>query len=155
MLDTDPLFVNAGANDYSLQAGSPCLDTGDPVLPEDPDGTERDMGAFYRNQVDDLAGEGAIAVSDNALPVRFAIDAAYPNPFNNLATIRYGLPTAGRATIKATDLMGREVASLVDGDMSAGWHLAQWDATWLPTGYYVVTLDAGGVRHSIRMTLIK
>ncbi len=46
-IDSDPLFVDAGNGDYHLQITSPCIDTGDPSSPLDPDGTITDMGAFY------------------------------------------------------------------------------------------------------------
>ena len=49
-IDDDPLFVNPGSGDYHLQLGSPCIDTGDPTSPLDPDGTRADMGAFYFHQ---------------------------------------------------------------------------------------------------------
>ena len=50
-IDTEPLFVDAGNGDYSLQSTSPCIDTGDPISPLDPDGTFADMGAYYYDQV--------------------------------------------------------------------------------------------------------
>src|SRR5439155_14820536 len=45
-LSGDPLFVNAAANDYHLQPGSPCINTGDPASPPDPDGSAADMGVY-------------------------------------------------------------------------------------------------------------
>jgi|GEM_PF-1256140 len=50
MIDADPLFVNPINGDFHLQAGSPCIDTGDPNSPLDPDGTRADMGALYFDQ---------------------------------------------------------------------------------------------------------
>jgi parallel beta-helix repeat protein/predicted outer membrane repeat protein len=49
-IDADPLFVDAASGDYSLQAGSPSIDTGDPASPNDPDGTRADMGSVYYPQ---------------------------------------------------------------------------------------------------------
>lgn len=49
-INSAPLFVDAGNRDFHLTAGSPCIDTGDPASPLDPDGTRADMGAFYFNQ---------------------------------------------------------------------------------------------------------
>jgi len=62
----DPLFVNAAGGDYHLQAGSPCIDAGDPVSPPDPDGTIADIGAFYFNQ-GFIPPEPDIAVSSDNL----------------------------------------------------------------------------------------
>ena len=49
-IDADPLFVDPDNDDYHLQAGSPCVDAGDPNSPKDPDGTRADIGAFYYEQ---------------------------------------------------------------------------------------------------------
>jgi hypothetical protein len=49
-IDADPLFVDPVGNDYHLLSDSPCIDTGDPASPPDPDGTRADMGAYYYHQ---------------------------------------------------------------------------------------------------------
>lgn len=49
-IDTDPLFTDPSNGDYTLQSGSPCIDTGDPLDSIDPDGTRKDMGCYYFNQ---------------------------------------------------------------------------------------------------------
>ena len=57
IIDSDPLWVNAAAQDYALLPASPCIDTGDPTSPLDPDGTRADMGAIsFENAFDNLAG---------------------------------------------------------------------------------------------------
>jgi hypothetical protein len=74
-IDVDPLFVDPVNKDFHLRAGSPCIDTGDPNSPPDPDGTRADMGAFYYNQAPTLtitkliAGKTALVEVSNCTPV--------------------------------------------------------------------------------------
>ena len=60
-IDADPLFVDPVNGDFHLQAGSPCIDTGDPSSPLDPDGTRADMGAYYFDQPPILSTSRLIA----------------------------------------------------------------------------------------------
>ena len=62
----DPMFVNAGAGDYSLMEDSPCIDAGDPMSPLDPDGTVADIGALYFDQgvFGDINGDGVVNTAD-------------------------------------------------------------------------------------------
>ncbi|HEY2952769.1 MAG TPA: hypothetical protein VGK40_09310, partial [Verrucomicrobiae bacterium] len=60
-LTADPLFVNAAAGDYHLQGASPCINTGDPASPLDPDGTRSDMGFFaFRSVTNTLIALGSV-----------------------------------------------------------------------------------------------
>ncbi|MEM6783950.1 MAG: T9SS type A sorting domain-containing protein [Bacteroidota bacterium] len=77
---------------------------------------------------------------DEAAPDALVLDAAYPNPFATQTTLTYTLPTAQEARLVAYDLLGREVAVLVDGVQPAGTHEAALDAAGLPSGVYVVRL---------------
>ena len=68
-----------------------------------------------------------------------------PNPAHGPVTLRYGLPLAGRASLAVFDLLGREVARVVDDTPAAGWHAATWDGA-VASGVYVVRLavESGG-----------
>ena len=74
-IDEDPLFADPDNGDYTLTEDSPCIDTGDPDSPEDPDGTHADMGAYYFPQRDP-DDDGVLHVPDEYETIQEAIDAA-------------------------------------------------------------------------------
>jgi hypothetical protein len=80
--------------------------------------------------------------SGPALPASYNLGQNFPNPFNPFTVIGYQLPAAGRVTLRVYDLLGREVATLVDREMEAGRYEAGWDATGCASGVYFYTLNA-------------
>ncbi len=89
------------------------------------------------------------------LPDDFTLETNYPNPFNPSTTIRYGLAGEAQVRLAVYDLLGREVAVLVDGPQQAGWHTAVFEASNLPSGTYLARLEAGNLVRTQRMTLLK
>jgi len=79
----------------------------------------------------------------------------YPNPFNPTTTIRFSIPHRGYVTLKIFDVLGREVATLVDGEMEAGEHTVNFNAEWIPSGVYFAQMKAGNVVQRIKMVLVK
>lgn len=88
-----------------------------------------------------------------ALPLRFGLDQNYPNPFNPVTTIPYQLSEAGAVTLILYDLQGREVATLVDGEMPAGHHTVQWSAAQVANGTYFCRLTSGA-RQAVRRLIV-
>lgn len=78
-----------------------------------------------------------------ALPQAFALEQNFPNPFNGSTRIRFALPEAGRAKLTIHDVLGRVAAVLVDRVLEAGTHAVDWDASGLPSGVYISTLQSG------------
>ncbi len=79
----------------------------------------------------------------------------YPNPFNPSTVISYQLPVSGRVTLRVFDMLGREVASLVDGKINAGAHQVQFNASGLSSGIYLYTLETPDFTQTRKMLLIK
>lgn len=96
-----------------------------------------------------------VSVEDGEMVKGFNLDQNYPNPFNPSTAIRFTLDNAGQATLKVYDLLGREVAVLLNGALPAGSHSVSFDASALTSGVYVYKLEAGGRSMTKRMTLIK
>ncbi|MBS4036327.1 MAG: T9SS type A sorting domain-containing protein [Ignavibacterium sp.] len=79
----------------------------------------------------------------------------YPNPFNPRTVISWQSPVSGWQTLKVYDLMGREVATLVDEFKSAGNYEVNFDASKLSSGTYFYTLQAGNFSQTKKLILIK
>ncbi len=77
-------------------------------------------------------------------PTNFELFQNYPNPFNPATTISYQLSAASRVTLKVYDVLGREVATLINGDRNAGTHSVTFDGGDLPSGVYFYRLSAAG-----------
>ncbi len=118
-LNADPLFRDPANGDYRLRRESPCIDTGDPASPLDPDSSRADMGAFPYDKSSPVAALPP--------PVGFSLAQNTPNPFNPRTTLRFTLPAAGRARLAVYSVAGQLVRVLADGPMDAGRHGLVWD----------------------------
>jgi carboxypeptidase T len=91
----------------------------------------------------------------SALPREFALGANYPNPFNPSTTIRYELPERSHVTLTVLNTLGQKVATLVDGEMEAGYQEVQFDASRLASGVYVYRLAAGAQALARKLILLR
>ncbi|UCD38536.1 MAG: T9SS type A sorting domain-containing protein, partial [Fidelibacterota bacterium] len=89
------------------------------------------------------------------LPTAFSLESSYPNPFNPSTTIRYQLPRAGEVTLVVYDILGREVAILVDGYTEPGYYEVHWNGRRFPSGTYFTRLTTPDYTKSIKMLLLK
>jgi hypothetical protein len=76
------------------------------------------------------------SVAGNTIPRSFEVSQNYPNPFNPSTTIRYEIPISGKVTIKVFNLLGQDIATIVDDQKQAGVYSVQWNATNVPSGVY-------------------
>ena len=161
----DPLFVDQENGDYSLQEGSPCINTGTSffvwagdTIVNIPDSTyqggEVDMGCFE-------SPYSTVSISlEHQLPLKFSLDQNYPNPFNPSTTIRYELPHQSDVQIIVYDVLGQIVATLVSENQAAGYGSVQWDGKdklghQVSTGMFLYVIHAGEFTQTRKMLLLK
>jgi hypothetical protein len=85
----------------------------------------------------------------------FTLDQNYPNPFNPSTRINYSLAERSPVSLKVYDMLGNEVATLVNTTQDAGSHNINFDASSLASGLYIYTLNAGDFTSSKKMMLLK
>jgi uncharacterized protein (DUF1501 family) len=104
-----------------------------------------------------VVAPGAVASSkaQAGMPSGYSLGENYPNPFNPSTTIGFRVPGTGSVRVAVYDMLGRETAVLIDGQVSAGEHEVTWNAGTAPSGTYICRLQAGDVRLSRKMMLVR
>jgi len=123
-----------------------------------------DVGLPFNNSAPDLGAfeyEGMSAVlQDENIPVDFSLMQNYPNPFNPGTTIEFHIFKQGFVSLKIFDILGNEVAEIINDEFTAGIYKVKWyalnpDHTFLPSGIYFATLQWEGKQRSIKIVLMK
>ena len=90
-----------------------------------------------------------------SLVQNFALEQNYPNPFNPSTSIRFHISNSSQVLLKVFDLLGREVATLVDERLQAGSYETRFQANGLASGVYLYRLQAGDQVQAKRLILLK
>ena len=101
---------------------------------------------------------GATSVADKkplSGPSSYALYSNFPNPFNPETTIEYAIPASSTVHLTVFDMLGKQVASLVNEKQVAGTYSVQFDASNLPSGIYFYTLNAGNQNFTKKLTVLK
>lgn len=91
----------------------------------------------------------------SGIPRTFALSQNYPNPFNPKTLIRFEIPSATDAKLTVYDVLGREVAMLLDKRVTPGTYEADWDASGMPSGMYFYRLQTATFTETKKMLLVK
>ncbi len=119
------------------------------------DGTKLPIRAGGSVALAQPAGHLALSVHGTAVPDRFALGQNYPNPFNPTTVIWYQIPTAAHVRLAVFDVLGREVATLVNEGKDAGAYTVTWDASGVPSGVYFYRLNAGSFSETKKLLLLR
>jgi hypothetical protein len=89
------------------------------------------------------------------VPESFELYQNYPNPFNPSTVISFRLPVSSRVTLKLHNVLGQEVATLVDELKQTGEYKVVWNAAGVPSGVYFYRLQAGSFIQTKKLLLVK
>jgi Immune inhibitor A-like, MAM domain/Secretion system C-terminal sorting domain len=151
--------AGAPAGVYTLEgiAGVP----GNPANQVNDSFTFEKIGAAGTYNEGDWAGNGSFITADDAevvaIPTDFAMNKAYPNPFNPSTSVMIALPQASDLTVSVFNVMGQQVATLANGKFNAGQHNFSFDAANMASGlYFIQAVSGSGELNAIqKITLMK
>ena len=118
------------------------------------DGTTPPAGTTIRFDSNDILFVDAEGDAP-AAPQAFRLGAAFPNPFAATSTVPFEVERAGPVRLSVFDVLGRRVATLVEGVVAAGPHRATLDGSRLTTGVYFVVLEADGQREATKVLVVR
>jgi hypothetical protein len=159
-----PAGTNSGAYEYKYAAYYPGADTvAGGSTPLDNEGgfgvnhllllTDKPSGIVMNNIFGNFTT--GIEKLDDVIPAAYQLDQNYPNPFNPSTTIRYSIPEAGLVTVKVFNLLGQEVATLVNTQQATGAYEVSFDASQLSSGIYFYSIEVNNFTATKKMILMK
>jgi len=115
-----------------------------------------DTGRVQVSDVTVLMRPGVVGVTRQTdTPNDFALGQNFPNPFNPTTTIQFTLPQRAHVRLTVMDLLGRVVATVVDGELEAGTHTSVFDGNRFSSGVYFYRLQTGSFVQTKKLVLIK
>jgi len=148
----------ASQNDLRAHFGFGDAVTIDSITIEWPSGIVQSLSNIAPNQHLRVVEDSSLASSvdqEDILPEQFALHQNYPNPFNPSTTIRFGMGDVGYVSLKVYDLLGREVATLVNERLGPGSYTRQWDSGGLSGGVYFYRLSTAKFSQTKRLVILR
>jgi hypothetical protein len=108
-----------------------------------------------KTAIDGLVTTDVVDLVNGNNPIAFTLSQNYPNPFNPTTIISYQLPVNSKVSIRVYDMLGREVAMLVDGMQQAGNYTTKFIGTGLPSGAYIYQMKADNFVETKRLVVLK
>ncbi|NQT34885.1 tandem-95 repeat protein [bacterium] len=165
VIDSTVTWENLAATEFAIEhIDSLLLDMGIPVLEEDirvnvtwwveaSDGEETVESSQRWTII--VPVPASAPLDDGGMPVEYSLSPVYPNPFNPSTNVNFALPRPSDVRLTVWDVSGRMLEVIVSGNLPAGYHTVTWTADNLPTGVYIFTMEAGGIRMVTKGMLIR
>ncbi|MBU1098923.1 MAG: DUF5123 domain-containing protein, partial [Bacteroidetes bacterium] len=138
----DPGFADAANGNFTMSENSPLLSLG------------HDGGAIGDRR---WTPDGQLTAIDEVeqVPTDYVLSQNYPNPFNPSTKIEFTIPASGIFSLKIYNILGQEVANLINQEIAAGHHVVNFDASRLSSGVYIYSLQGNNTVLSKKMLLLK
>ncbi len=159
------IFEYSGFSLDSAITEGPRLFYGNPAQDMDQDGKNEYVFVNYRTSYDLWTDDGYVwmiesdavtGVDDNdIIPNQISLSQNYPNPFNPATNITFNLVESGFVSLKVYDILGNEVANLVEGELNSGVHNKVFSAGNLTSGVYFYTLKTNNFKETKKLMLMK
>ena len=144
---------------FLLKPGSPAIDAGTDVstygVTTDIEGNHRPYGSNYDIGAYEYQGFTSTENDVTTTPKNFVLFQNYPNPFNPGTNISFSIPSPGIVKIVIYDMLGKEVAELINSELPAGKHSIYFNGSNVSSGLYIYTLEADNFKASKKMLLLK
>ncbi|MGB9696337.1 MAG: T9SS type A sorting domain-containing protein [Ignavibacteria bacterium] len=122
-----------------------------------------DLGVAWVGQIGSMKGlcwdryeyVTKIKNGNNTTIDKFSLEQNYPNPFNPITKIRFTIPNNGYVSLKVFDVLGKEIATLISSNLTAGTYSYDFDGSKLSSGTYFYSLEANGLKATRKMVLVK
>jgi hypothetical protein len=140
--DLDPKFANPDSGDFTLLSSSPLYEKGE---------NGKAMGDLR------WATNESVNITEDIAPIvgQYKLYQNYPNPFNPTTNIKFALEFEGMTSLIVFDLLGREVATIINKNMKAGYHEVKFDHVNLASGIYIYKLTSGNFSSVKKMMFLK
>ena len=104
----------------------------------------------YTDHITDVFDNDSKTIPDN-----FSLEQNYPNPFNPSTNIKFSIPASSNVKLSVYNMLGQEVATLINSDLSAGTYSYTFDASKLSSGIYFYTIRTNSFTQTRKMMLLK
>jgi parallel beta-helix repeat protein len=151
------VFADTSTSNYHLLQNAQAVDVGtslvSSVVTVDLDDVSRPQGSGY--DIGCYEFSSTTGITEENIPEKFQLFQNYPNPFNPETIISWQSPMAGRNILKVFNILGNEVATLIDKEMPSGKYEIRFNGSGLTSGIYLVRLQVDSFVQTKKMSLIK
>ena len=112
-------------------------------------------GTLWNVSIDTSEGTSNVGNISGIAPNEYKLEQNYPNPFNPTTNIKYQIAKNSFVTLKVFDVLGKEIATVVNGYRKAGYYETNWDASQYPSGMYFYKLISGDFSETKKLILVK